>query len=165
MLFDIDYRAYSWNSPEETAVYYNLAAEKCDVIIGTREEFNMMEALTSPGNSDDHVSAKKWFSFNAKIVVVKHGKKGSVSYTREGDCIKVEAFPAKVKKTFGAGDAYASAFSFGLLKNWDLVKCMEFGSASSAMVISKLNCSEAMPTKEEIEDYIKKCRAGEIIEE
>jgi len=154
VLFDIDYRPYTWVSEEETAIYYNLAAEKCDVIIGTREEFDMMEALTNPGNKDDYVTAKKWFDYNAKIVVIKHGKEGSIAYTKEGETFTGRIFPAKVVKTFGAGDSYASAFIYGLMQGWEVDKCMEFGSASASIVISSHSCSDAMPTAEQIKLYI-----------
>jgi len=49
VFFDIDYRPYTWKSVEETAIYYSLAAEKCDVIIGTREEFDILEMISNPG--------------------------------------------------------------------------------------------------------------------
>jgi 5-dehydro-2-deoxygluconokinase len=157
VLFDVDYRPYSWTSPEETAVYYNLAAEKCDVVIGTREEFDMMEAITNPGNQDDFVTANRWFDYHAKIVVIKHGKDGSIAYTKEGSSYQGKSFPAKVIKTFGAGDSYAAAFIYGLMQNWEIEKCLEFGSASAAIVISRHSCSDAMPTVEEINSYITKC--------
>lgn len=155
IFFDIDYRPYSWTSSEETSIYYNLVAEKSDVIIGTREEFDMMEALTNPGNKDDYATAKKWFDFNAKIVVIKHGKDGSVAYTKDGETYKGKIFPAKVVKTFGAGDSYASAFIYGLMQGWTVDKSMEFGSASASIVISCHSCSDAMPGVEDIKKYIK----------
>ena len=49
VFFDIDYRPYTWNNVQETAIYYSLAAEKSDVIIGTREEFDMLEMISNPG--------------------------------------------------------------------------------------------------------------------
>lgn len=162
VFFDIDYRPYTWKSTEETSVYYNLAAEKCDVIIGTREEFNMMESLTNPGNDDDFVTAKKWFDYNAKIVVIKHGKEGSIAYTKEGESFKGRTFPAKVVKTFGAGDSYASAFIYGLMEGWSVEKSMEFGGASASIVISRHSCSDAMPTVDEIKAYIEKCKIEEV---
>ncbi|MFZ5967557.1 MAG: 5-dehydro-2-deoxygluconokinase [Bacillota bacterium] len=163
VFFDIDYRPYTWQSKDETSVYYNLAAEKCDVIIGTREEFDMMEELTMPGNKDDYATAKKWFDHHAKIVVIKHGKEGSIAYTKEGDAFKGKIYPAKVIKTFGAGDSYASAFIYGLMQGWDVADAMSFGAASASIVISSHSCSDAMPTAEEIKEYIKKCDNGEII--
>jgi 5-dehydro-2-deoxygluconokinase len=159
--FDIDYRPYTWTSPEETAIYYNLAAEKCDVIFGTREEFDRMERFDHNDNHDDFVTARKWFDYHAKIVMIKHGKDGSIAYTRDGQCFTGTIFPAKVVKTFGAGDSYAAAVMYGLMQGWDIPKSMEYGAAAAAIVISSHSCSDAMPTVEQIESYIRKCRSGE----
>lgn len=155
VIFELDYRPYSWQSEEETSIYYNLAAEKCDVIIGTRDEFDMMEHITNPGNSDDYKTAKRWFNYNGKLVVVKHGKDGSIAYTKDGETYEGRIFPSKVLKTQGAGDSYASAFIYGLLQEWSVDKCLEFGAASASIVISQNSCSSAMPSPEQIEKYIK----------
>jgi 5-dehydro-2-deoxygluconokinase len=162
IVFDIDYRPYTWTSPEETAVYYNLAAEKCDVIIGTREEFDMMERFESK-NANDAATAGKWFEYNAKIVVIKHGKDGSIAYTKDGKSHKGSVFPAKVIKTFGAGDSYAAGFLCGLMQGWEISACMEFGGAAASIVISSHSCSDAMPTVDQVKAYIEKCNNGEIV--
>jgi 5-dehydro-2-deoxygluconokinase len=161
--FDIDYRPYTWNSPEETAVYYNLAAEKCDVIIGTREEFDMMECFEHNMDHDDYFTAKKWFDYHTKIVVIKHGKDGSIAYTKEGESFKGTTFPANVIKTFGAGDSYAAGFIYGLMQGWEIPRSMEFGAAAASIVISSHSCSDAMPTVEEVNRYIEKCKNGESV--
>ncbi len=157
IFFDLDYRAYTWNNEQETAIYYNLVAEKCDVIIGTREEFDMMEQFES-FRQDDHQTAQKWFHYAAEIVVIKHGEAGSIAYTKEGKSERSGIFKTKVLKTFGAGDAYASSFIYGLMNGWELNRAMEFGSASASIVISKHSCSEAMPTVEEIQTFLKTSR-------
>ncbi|MCR2823531.1 5-dehydro-2-deoxygluconokinase [Lederbergia panacisoli] len=154
VIMDLDYRPYTWKSAQETAVYYNLAAEKCDVIIGTREEFDMMEQFEKDFHQDDQKTAKKWFDYCAEIVVIKHGSEGSIAYTKNGYSHKGGTFKTKVLKTFGAGDAYASAFIFGLMNGWGIPKAMEYGSASAAIVISKHSCSDAMPTKNEIDEFM-----------
>lgn len=165
VFFDIDYRPYTWKSKDEVSIYYNLAAEKCDVIIGTREEFDMMEELIIPGNQDDFVTAKRWFDFNAKIVVIKHGKEGSIAYTKEGQSFKGGIFPAKIVKTFGAGDSYAGAFIYSLIFGKTITDALEYGGASASLVISSHSCSDAMPTVKQIDDFIQKCKSGEIYNE
>ncbi|WP_096190430.1 5-dehydro-2-deoxygluconokinase [Evansella halocellulosilytica] len=155
VIFDVDYRPYTWNSSNETAVYYSLAAEKCDVIIGTREEFDLMEQFIKDYESDDQKTAQRWFDYNAKIVVIKHGSEGSIAYTADGLSHRGGIFKSKVLKTFGAGDSYASAFIYGLLQGWDIPRAMEFGSASASIVISKHSCSDAMPTVDEINEFMK----------
>ncbi|MDV2682891.1 5-dehydro-2-deoxygluconokinase [Alkalihalophilus lindianensis] len=153
VVFDLDYRPYTWTSDKETATYYNLAAEKCEVIIGTREEFDMMEQFYTEKNTDKQ-TASKWFSHHAEIVVIKHGAEGSIAYTKDGESYTGGTFKTKVLKTFGAGDSYASAFIYGLMNKWDLPKAMEFGSASAAIVISRHSCSDAMPSVKEINKFI-----------
>ncbi|MFD2611389.1 5-dehydro-2-deoxygluconokinase [Paenibacillus gansuensis] len=160
--FDLDYRPYSWASAEETAIYYNLAAEKSDIIIGTREEFNAMEMFENNPDHSDKVTASKWFDYSARIVIIKHGKEGSIAYGKDGSSNRAKSFPSKVLKTFGAGDSYASAFLYGLLQGWTVEKSMEFGSASASIVISRHSCSDAMPTAAEVAEYIEQCNQNEI---
>ena len=51
--FDLDYREGTWNSPEEASVYFTLAARQADMVLGTREEFDMMERVYHPENRSD----------------------------------------------------------------------------------------------------------------
>lgn len=154
VFFDLDYRPYTWKSTAETAVYYNLAAEKCDCIIGTREEFNMMESLYNVTEAADKATADRWFSHQAKLVVIKHGGSGSISYTEDGQTHRSGIFPAKVLKTFGAGDSYASAFIHSLMQDGSVSESMRRGSASASIVISRHSCSDAMPTLDELEAFL-----------
>lgn len=154
VFFDLDYRPYTWKSAAETAVYYNLAAEKCHCIIGTREEFNMMESLYNVNDEDDEATASRWFSHQAKLVVIKHGGSGSISYTADGQSHRSGIFPAKVLKTFGAGDSYASAFIHSLMQGDSVGEAMRRGSASASIVISRHSCSDAMPTLDELEAFL-----------
>ncbi|MDF2646185.1 MAG: 5-dehydro-2-deoxygluconokinase [Paenibacillus sp.] len=162
IIFDLDYRPYTWKTSEETAVYYNLAAEKCDIILGTREEFDMMERFENNPEKNDRITAAKWFDYSAKIVIIKHGKEGSIAYTQDGVGHRAKSFPAKVVKTFGAGDSYAAGFIYGLMQGWTIEKSMEYGSAAACIVISSHSCSDAMPTTDQVNDYIERCNRGEI---
>jgi len=154
VFFDLDYRPYTWIDEAETAVYYNLAAEKCDVLIGTREEFDMMEKLLNIEVSDDKYTASRWFSYKAEIVVIKHGGEGSIAYTKDGDSHRSGIFHSNVLKTFGAGDSYASAFIYGLMTEKSVAESMKMGSASASIVISRHSCSDAMPTENELMHHI-----------
>ncbi|MEC0372022.1 5-dehydro-2-deoxygluconokinase [Paenibacillus chibensis] len=160
--FDIDYRPYTWTSAEETAVYYNLAAEKCDVIIGTREEFDIMERFEDNPAHLDRITAGKWFDHSAQIVIIKHGKEGSIAYARNGSEHRARSFPANVVKTFGAGDAYAAGFLYGMLQGWTIGNSMEHGSAAANIVISSHSCSDAMPTAEQVQRFIEQSKREEV---
>ncbi|MDO4270378.1 MAG: 5-dehydro-2-deoxygluconokinase [Eubacteriales bacterium] len=154
IMMDIDYRPFTWKSKEEMAVYYNLACEKCDIILGTREEFDVIEGIVSPGNKDDQKSADRLFGKAAKVIVVKHGKEGSYGFSADGGRYEGVIYPAKVVNTFGAGDSYAASFISGLLDGCRVDECMKRGAAASSIVISKNDCSDAMPTRAERDDYM-----------
>jgi 5-dehydro-2-deoxygluconokinase len=164
VIFDIDYRPYNWVSKEETAVYYGLAAEKSALILGSREEYDLTEALVRPGMSNEE-SAAYWQGKGASIVVIKHGKKGSTAYTQDGKNYTVKPFPIKSLKSFGGGDGYASAFIFGLLAGFDIASCLELGSASASLLVAAHGCSPFMPTLEKIQEFIaqSKKEQGEMV--
>ncbi|TDG00576.1 5-dehydro-2-deoxygluconokinase [Paenibacillus piri] len=154
VFLDIDYRPYSWTSREEAGIYCGLAAEKSDVILGGREEFDLMDAVYGTAERSDRATADRWFGHHAQIVLVKHGGDGSAAFTKDGRVLTGRTFPANVVKTFGAGDSFAGAFIYGLMNGWDIGRCQEFGSASASIVVSNHSCSDAMPTAEQIQAVI-----------
>ncbi len=164
VIFDIDYRAYNWKSNDEIAIYYSTVAEKADIILGSREEFDLTEKFIGLDGSDI-ASAQYWHSKNAKIVIIKHGKEGSTAYTNDGEKFTIKPFPVKLLKSFGGGDGYASAFLYGILEGWDMWDALEFGSASAAMLVASHACSQDMPTVEAVKAFIKKEKEeyGEMI--
>lgn len=154
VLFDIDYREYNWKSKDEISVYYNMAGKMSDIVMGSREEFDLMERLMVD-SSTDRETADRWIALGNKIVVIKHGKDGSTAYTEDGQSFTVKPFPIKLLKSFGGGDAYGSAFMYALLEGWDIIDALEFGSGSAAMLVSSHSCSEDMPTVEQVKEFIK----------
>lgn len=164
VIFDIDYREYTWKNKDEIAIYYSMVAKNSDIIIGSREEFDLTEALMVNGSTDEE-TAKRWLNYGNKIVVIKHGKEGSTAYTNDGKSYKIKPFPVKLLKSFGGGDAYASAFMYGLLEGWDIMDALEFGSASAAMLVASHSCSEDMPHVEDVKAFIKEKKEefGEMV--
>ncbi|MBC2003519.1 5-dehydro-2-deoxygluconokinase [Listeria booriae] len=151
IVFELDYRPYTWKSTEETAVYYRLVAEQANIVIGTRDEFDMLEKQVG-GENDATVAAL--FAHTPDLIVIKHGVEGSYAYAKSGEVFRGKAYMTKVLKTFGAGDSYASAFLYALLKGETIETALKFGSASASIVVSKHSSSEAMPTVAEIENLI-----------
>ena len=144
VIFDIDYREYNWRSKADIAVYYSLVGRMSDVIIGSREEFNLTEYLPEENDVADYEIAEKYLNYGNQIVIIKHGKKGSV-------------------KSFGGGDAYASAFIYGLLEGWSLADSLRHGTAHAAMVVASHSCSEAMQDAPAIDAFIQEHAAEQVI--
>lgn len=151
VIFELDYRPYTWGTEAEKTIYMTEVARKADIILGTRDEFDVLE-----GNQrlSDENSVKELFNHSPKIIVIKHGVKGSKAFTREGEVIEGKAYKTEVLKTFGAGDSFASGFIYALKKDKPLNEALKYGSAAASIVVSKHSSSEAMPTVAEIEELI-----------
>ncbi len=164
VIFDIDYRSYTWKSADEISVYYSMVAERADIILGSREEYDLTERITGVCSSDKE-SAERLFACKAKIVVIKHGKEGSTAYTNDGKSYAVKPFPVKALKGFGGGDGYASSFIRALIDGAEMYEALEYGSASAAMLVSAHSCSAAMPSLEAVTKFIadEKAEYGEMV--
>ncbi|MCH5190622.1 MAG: 5-dehydro-2-deoxygluconokinase [Oscillospiraceae bacterium] len=164
IIFDIDYREYNWKNDDEIAIYYSAVAREADIILGSREEYDLTEKLIEQGRTDLQTAAY-WHSQNAKIVIIKHGKEGSTAYTNDGESYSIRPFPIKLLKSFGGGDGYASAFLYGVFEGWEIIDCLEFGSASASMLVASHACSQDMPSVGAVKDFIKKEKEeyGEMI--
>ncbi len=164
IIFDIDYRAYNWKNADEIAIYYSSVAREADIILGSREEYDLTEKFIKVGMTDKE-SAAYWHGQNAKIVIIKHGKEGSTAYTNDGESYSIKPFPVKLLKSFGGGDGYASAFLYGIFEGWEIIDALEFGSASAAMLVASHACSQDMPSVDAVKEFIKKEKEeyGEMI--
>lgn len=155
IVFDVDYREYNWKNKDEISIYYSTVAKNSDIIIGSREELELTGLLLGHNLLDDEQIANYWIEEGvAKIVVIKHGKKGSSAFDSENNTYNVPSYPAKVLKSFGGGDAHGSAFITCLLKGYSLEKSLHFASASASINIGSHSCSENLPTLEEIEQAV-----------
>lgn len=164
IIFDIDYRNYNWKNPDEISIYYSIVAKEADIILGSREEFDLTEQLIKENMTDEETSAY-WHGQNAKIVVIKHGMKGSTAYTKDGEQFSIKPFPVSARKGFGGGDGYASGFLYGIFQGWDIERSLEFGSAEASMMVRSNNCSDSLPNTEAVEAFIKQSKEkyGEAI--
>jgi len=164
VIFDIDYRPHNWKSEDEIAIYHSIIARESDIIMGSREEFDLTEHLVKTGMTDIE-SAAYWQSYNAKICVIKHGMEGSTAYADDGQQFSIKPFPVNARKSFGGGDGYAAAFLYGLYNGLDIIDCLELGSAEASMMVSANNCSEDLPGIEAVREFIRKEKEqyGEMI--
>ena len=90
----------------------NQARERIEECIAYTDVVKASEKdiLTLYGSTSDFGSvAKKWLDLGASIVVITHGFKGSVLYSRTGSIITIPAQTDSVVDPFGGGDAYMAA--------------------------------------------------------
>lgn len=147
IVIDVDYRPYSWASAEDAAATYAKAANLCDIIIGNDVEFAVM------ANGDGMAHAKSLSEKHNRIVVYKMGEKGSITYYNNIE-FTTGIFPVEALKPTGAGDSFMAAFMMGLESKLDLQSCVKRGSAAAAIVVMRVGCSPAMPTENELQNFM-----------
>jgi 5-dehydro-2-deoxygluconokinase len=136
-IFDADWRAQLWEAPEEYPVVAGLAADAASIIVG----------------GDGELEAAGLGPASAEIVVIKHGPNGVTVHER-GAATHIPPMPVEVVNGLGAGDAFLAAFSAALLEGADPVEAARRGSGAGALVATRLACSDAMPTRPELESFL-----------
>ena len=164
IIFDVDYRAPIWNSTEEISIYYTLAARYAHIIIGSREEYDLMDSIYRHDESDEE-TAKHWFNENAELIIIKHGAEGSMAYAKNGDRYKIDIAPVNAVKSTGGGDAYSSAFVYGVLAGRDIKNCLELATTHASLAVSSNSCSDAMVDIKTLEEAVNKAKSehGELV--
>jgi 5-dehydro-2-deoxygluconokinase len=145
-VFDLDWRPMFWQDPEAARPFYAEALKHVTVAVGNLDEVEVATGVREP-----QAAAQALLDAGVEIAVVKQGPKGVLAVNRDGDSAEVPPLPVNVLNGLGAGDAFGGSLCHGLLEGWDLEKIMRHANAAGAIVASRLECSSAMPTTEEID--------------
>jgi 5-dehydro-2-deoxygluconokinase len=146
-VLDIDYRPTAWTSRENAHVMLRNAAAQADVVIGNDEEFAVL------AGEDGLAFAKHLSQSTAKIVVYKMGEHGAITFTAVSQT-KTNIFPVTPLKPTGAGDSFMAAFMSSLVNGHSINDAIMRGSASAAIVVTRVGCAPAMPTELELNQFI-----------
>ena len=149
LIFDVDYRPYSWPSAQEASEVYSKAAALCDIIIGNDVEFGFMAGDHERGLA----KARSLVAQGAQIVIYKMGEKGAITLSSDGEWT-TGIYPTDAIKPTGAGDSFLAAFVAALAEGRTLRDAVLRGSAAAAMVVSRVGCAPAMPTTPELDDFL-----------
>ncbi len=90
----------------------------------------------------------------AKVVGITMGDQGSMMLDK-GKIVRCPAFRITPVDTTGAGDVYHAAFGVKYLETHDLMECMRFASAVSALKCLKLGGRSGIPSRAETEKFLK----------
>ncbi|WP_261718455.1 5-dehydro-2-deoxygluconokinase [Streptomyces sp. FZ201] len=144
-VFDLDWRPMFWSDPDQARPFYREALRHTTVAVGNLDEVEVATGVREP-----HAAARALLDAGVELAVVKQGPKGVLAVNREGDQAEVPPLPVTVLNGLGAGDAFGGSLCHGLLHGWDLETVMRQSNAAGAIVASRLECSSAMPTQEEV---------------
>ena len=144
-VLDLDYRDSFWSSPAEASEHIGAAVGGATVAVGNRTECEIAVGTSDPDEAADRLLAR-----GVSLAVVKMGADGVLVATAEGRSA-VAPVPVEVVCGLGAGDAFGGALVDGLLAGLDPIEMVTRANAAGAIVAGRLTCSDAMPTRAEID--------------
>lgn len=166
VVFDIDYRPVLWGLTGKDAGENRFVAHDdvtarlqevlplCDLIVGTEEEVHIL------GGSTDTIAALRAIRGKTNaLLVCKRGAQGCSAFPGAipdhlDEGVVGRGFKVEVFNVLGAGDAFMAGFLRGWLRDAPLDICCEYGNACGAIVVSRHGCSPAMPTWEELQQFL-----------
>ena len=148
-VIDLDYRPMFWETPAHATEQVQKALSQVSVAVGNREECEVAVGETEPERAADALLAA-----GVELAVVKQGPKGVLAKTRSGERVESPPIPITPMNGLGAGDSFGGSLCHGLLAGWPLEKILAHANAAGAIVASRLECSTAMPTSDEIETLL-----------
>ena len=122
---------------------------KADILI-TSEEF----ARRFTETDDLSQAIFKLAENGAKVCGITMGEQGSMVLDN-GNILRCPAFTIKPVDTTGAGDVYHTAFGVRYLETHDLMECMRFASAVSALKCLKLGGRTGIPTRVQVDEFLR----------
>ncbi|MCG6659502.1 5-dehydro-2-deoxygluconokinase [Halomonas campisalis] len=165
-VLDIDYRPVLWGltTPGDGETRF-IADETVttdlqqwlgdfDLIVGTEEEFHI-----AGGSTDTLEALRALRRVSTATLVCKLGPLGCVVIEGEipdrlEDGILVRGVKIEVLNVLGAGDAFMSGLLRGWLRGEAWATSAAYANACGALVVSRHGCAPAMPTEEELFDYL-----------
>jgi len=129
---------------------YAIASESCAAALGTGDDYRKAcEAIRAMG---------------PQHVVLTLGDEGLVYLSGDGFG-EMKAFAVDVVDTTGAGDVFHGAFCYGLVHGFALEKNLAFASATAAMKCRKLGGRAGIPSRDEVEQFLKDRQARSALRE
>ncbi len=147
-VLDLDYRQMFWESRDAARTEVRRALPGVTVAVGNLEELEV-----AVGERDPRRAADALLAAGVELAVVKQGPKGVFARSRT-ESVEVPPTSIEVVNGLGAGDGFGGALCHGLLAGWPLERVVRFANAAGAIVASRLECSTAMPTTDEVEKLI-----------
>ena len=137
-VLDLDWRPTLWDDPQAFPPLAQEAADAADVIVGNEEE------VAAAGGLD------ALLELGPAGVIVKRGADG-VTLFENGGRTDVPGVPVDVVNGLGAGDAFAAALGYAIVRGLGLAEGARLGNRAGAIVAGQVACSEAMPRLDELE--------------
>lgn len=147
--------------------YFSKIIEVADILVLNKEEASMLTKISVRPDTKTEKFSKEFIhpdivrmlqtlrGKNSVNVVITDGKAGVYAYDGH-KFYKAPEFPAIVRSTLGAGDAFSSTFTAAMEKfNMNVEKALKCASVNAASVVEVFGAQEGLLTFDEIEHKLK----------
>ena len=155
--FDLNHRASFWKGREEElhAAFHEIASLS-DILIGNEEDFQLCLKVKGPEAGGKDLSGKIE-SFKEMILRVQEQYPNATTFAttlrqvinanehlwgaillRDGQWHVAEPRPIQVMDRIGGGDGFVGGLLYGILKDWEPEKWVQFGWATGALAVTLL---------------------------
>lgn len=148
--FDPNLRPTLWESEEVMIQTINDIASKADIVLpGTGEGKILM------GSEKPEEIAEFYRKNGAKAVIIKTGGDGAYADWEGGKAFYPGYKVKEVVDTVGAGDGFAVGILSAWLEGEKMPEMVDRGNAIGSIQVSVASDNEGLPTKEELDAYMK----------
>ncbi len=129
--------------------------EKCRELIGLTDILivNRQGAENLLPNIEIKEKIRRFLDMGPSTVIITLGSKGVAAGNR-CEYYEFPAYNVDVVDTSGSGDVFSAAVSVCSVNGWSLKEMLQFASAAAAYSIREIGAQGALPSKEDIENFI-----------
>lgn len=128
--------------------------ENTDVIVLNETETEFLTGIYPNSEENRKKCMEILMNMGIKQVIITLGAEGSV-YLYKGEIKHCPAFKTEAVDTTAAGDTFIGAFCMNYDKEAD--EAVKFATAASAITVSRFGASGSIPSRKEVEDFLKEC--------
>ena len=163
VVFDVDYRPYSWPSSEFAREVLGRVVEASAMVVGNDEEWDWLAGgePTYQAEGERDFSAALAHARDAarkRIVIYKKGRDGSTAMGRDRDGgdfeFEAPAYSVEALKPVGAGDAFLGTLLAHVAEGMAFADAVDRGAAAAAITVSRFGCAPAIPTRGEVDAFL-----------
>lgn len=130
----------------------NQLLKNCTYLIPNQTEARQILKLNKKEHISDEEVAERLYDLGVENVILTLGDKGA--YIRNSSTQRfVSGHKVDTVDTTGAGDTFIGAFCVALAEGKNLIEAVEFGNKAAAISVTNYGVIDAIPTREEVENF------------
>lgn len=165
--FDLNYRESFWQGRRaELEKAFRTIASNADILVGNEEDFQLCFGIQGPEAGGRDIAGKmesfrslieeaqkefpnaKVFATTLRQVISAEKHLWGAILNADGEWYSANAREIDVLDRIGGGDGFVGGLLYGVIKGWDMEKCLQFGWSCGALAVTMLT-DYAQPADED----------------